>query len=565
MPPLEFDRFYRYVELTGLLQSFAEEYPQFVRMESIGKSYEGREIWLLAVTNIETGPDTEKPAFWVDGNIHASEVSASTACLYHLNYLLTRYGEDEQVTRALDRRAFYIVPRLNPDGAEWALADRPKVVRSSTRPYPFDEDVLEGLIPYEDIDGDGRILFMRIPDANGAWKKYPDEPRLMVRRDPVESGGEYYRIVPEGQVVGYDGHTLLVHVPKEGLDLNRNFPMEWRNQAEQAGAGDYPLSEPEVQAMAAFINRHKNLTGFTTFHTFSGVLLRPYASKADDNLPVADLWAYQLVGKKGTELTGYPNISIFTDFRYHPKQVISGGSDWVYEHQGMFFWAVELWSPQRQAGIEEYKFIDWFRDHPVEDDLKLLKWSDDELGGKSYVDWYPFDHPELGRVELGGWDLLHTWTNPPLDKLEKEIQSFPAWLVWQALLAPELVLRHAGVEKIGEGDNRVQMVVDNAGWLSTAVTQKAIERKIVRGVICEIGLPEGASLASGKLREEFGQLEGRQRISALAFLVPSENQTSDRLKVEWVVHAPQGGEVYLTARHDRAGVVRATLQLDETG
>jgi murein tripeptide amidase MpaA len=561
MPAVEFNRFYRYEELTGLLQSIAEEHPDFVRLESLGKSYEGRDIWLLRVTNFKSGPDTEKPAFWVDGNIHASEVSASTACLYHLNYLLARYGQDEQVTRVLDRRAFYIVPRLNPDGAEWALADRPKIVRSSTRPFPYDEEVIEGLVPFEDVDGDGRILFMRLPDPNGAWKVHPEEPRLMVRRDPVETGGDYYRVVPEGPVVNYDGHTLPIQPAREGLDLNRNFPMEWRNHPEQAGAGDYPLSEPEIQAMAAFINRHKNLTGFTTFHTFSGVLLRPYASKADEELPVPDLWAYQETGKKGTDLTGYPNISIFKDFRYHPKQVITGGSDWVYEHQGIFFWAVELWSPQRQAGIEDYKYIDWFRDHPVEDDLQLLRWNDEQLGGKAYVDWYPFDHPGLGRVELGGWDRLHYWTNPPPDRLEEEVQRFPRWLVWQALLAPELVLRHAGAEKIGAEDYRVRLVVDNAGWLSTAVTQKAVDRKIVRGVICEIELPEGASLASGRMREQFGQLEGRQRISAMTFLIPAENQTSDRLKAEWVVHAPQGGEVRLTARHERAGVVRARLVL----
>ena len=71
---------------------------------------------------------------------------------------------------------------------------------------------------------------------------------------------------------------------------------------------------------------------------------------------------------------------------------------------GVYGWTVEIWSPQRQAGIEEYKFIDWYREHPLEDDLKLLKWSDEVLDGKGYVDWYPFEHPQLGPVELGGWD-----------------------------------------------------------------------------------------------------------------------------------------------------------------
>jgi murein tripeptide amidase MpaA len=85
-----------------------------------------------------------KPAFWTDGNIHAAELTASTACLYYLQQLAEGYGRDADITRLLDTRAFYICPRINPDGAEWALADKPRYIRSSTRPYPFDEDAVEG-------------------------------------------------------------------------------------------------------------------------------------------------------------------------------------------------------------------------------------------------------------------------------------------------------------------------------------------------------------------------------------------------------------------------------------
>jgi murein tripeptide amidase MpaA len=227
MPPIAFDRFYRYDELRELLHAFAREHPSLVAIESIGRSHEGRDILVLTVTNTKTGPADEKPAFWVDGNIHSTEVAASAAALYFLSTLVVQYGHDTEVTRALDTRAFYVCPRINPDGAEWALADKPKWVRSSTRPYPHDEEEPEGLT-VEDIDGDGRILQMRIVDANGLWKAHPDEPQLMVRREPTETGGTYYRIIPEGRYDGYDGHTLSIKRPRERLDLNRNFPASWR-------------------------------------------------------------------------------------------------------------------------------------------------------------------------------------------------------------------------------------------------------------------------------------------------------------------------------------------------
>jgi murein tripeptide amidase MpaA len=556
MPNPRFNKFYQYAELTALLKAYVKEYPNLFKLVSIGRSYEGREVWLITATNFQTGVDSEKPAMWVDGNIHASEVTTSAACLYFINYLATKYARDKQVTSALDTRAFYIVPRVNPDGAEWALADKPKVIRSSTRPYPYDEERVHGLLA-EDVDGDGRILLMRIPDPNGQWKRHPAEPRLLVRRDPAEFGGRYYRVLPEGFVENYDGATIDVTKAKEGLDLNRNFPVAWRTESEQSGAGPYPTSEPEVRNLIDFIVRHKNITGAVSFHTFAATIMRPYDDRPDDDFPAEDLWTYKKIGDEGTKLTGYPNISVFHEFKYHPKSVTTGAFDsWMYDHLGIFAWTVELWSPLKQAGLKGYKYIDWFREHKVEDDLKLLKWSDTKLKGQSYVGWYKYDHPQLGKVELGGWDHLHTWTNPPGEFLEDEIRSFPKWLVWHALISPALRVREANAVLVGKGVYRVRLVVENTGWLPSYVTKKAIEKKL-RGVVCEIVLPSGAKLEAGKLREELGQLEGRAYTAAIL----DGEGTNDRLKFEWVIRAPKGGKVKLIARHERAGTVRTQIEL----
>lgn len=561
MPNVQFNRFYRYAELTRILKAYEKEYPNLIRVESIGKSHEGRDVWLVRATNFKSGSDAEKPAMWVDGNIHATELTASAAALYLIHTLATQYKKDETITRAMDTRAFYIVPRVNPDGAEWAMADKPKFIRSSTRPYPYNEDTTDGIITGEDIDGDGRILQMRIPDPNGTWKAHPDDPRLMIRRDPIEMGGKYYRLITEGLLKNYDGVTIQIRPPKEGLDLNRNFPAGWRTASEQPGAGDYPASEPEVHNLVKFIVQHKNITGAMSFHTFTGVLLRPYDDKPDDDFPTDDLWTYQKIGEKGTQVTSYPNISVYHEFRYHPKQVITGGFDtWVYEHLGIFGWTVEFWSPQNQAGIKEYKYIDWYREHSVEDDFKMLKWNDEVLGGKGYVDWYEFNHPQLGKIELGGWDFQNYWGNAPLEFLEREISPFPEWIVWHALIAPELGLRDVTVTPLGADTFRIRLVVENKGWLPTYVTKKALERKATRGVIAEISLPKGASLQSGKAREMLGELEGHAYTPAFLFDETTES-TVDRAKVEWIVKAKKGTKVKLSAKHDRAGKIRTEVLL----
>ena len=561
LPVPRFDQFYRHDELTRLLQDYANAAPQLVQLSSLGKSHEGRDIWLLTLTNTSTGADTDKPAFWVDGNIHAAELTASTACLYWLNQLLTTYDTDMQVKHLLDTRVVYMVPRLNPDGAELALADKPRHIRSGTRHYPYDEEPVEGLT-VEDIDGDGRVLQMRVPDPHGTYKKHEGDPRMMVAREPGEFGGEYYRLIPEGTLKNFDGLKISANPDREGLDFNRNFPAYWRQEFEQVGAGPYPTSEPEVRAMVHFITHHPNIGAAVSFHTHSGVILRPMGMQSDDDMTPEDLWMYKRMSDIGAKLTGYPAVSIWHDFKYHPKQVITGTQDWIYEHMGALFWTVEIWSPNKEAGITDYKWIDWYREHPVEDDLKLLKWSDEQCNGQAYVDWRPFRHPQLGMVELGGWDKLNFWRNPPPALREREAARFPAWLLQMGLALPKLEVLRTEVRALGLDTWRVRFAVANAGYLPSYVSKRALERKTARGTVFSIHLPPGVTLVSGKEREIGAHLEGHAPKSSQQAFLPTREITADRAVVEWVVNGARGTRIALTATADRAGTVHTEVTLD---
>ena len=564
MPAIDYSRFYRYDDLMRLLRALAAEHPQYIALDAIGRSHEGREIPLLTITNAATGPAADKPAYWVDGNIHSVELTASSACLYFVDWLMKGKDSDPEIRRALDTRTLYVCPRINPDGAEWAMADHPKFIRSSTRRYPFDEEPVEGLIA-EDIDGNGRILQMRIADPNGPWKKHPQEPRLMVRRDPLDPpGGDYYRLLPEGHIENYDGTSIGiagVTGNAQGLDLNRNFPSGWRQEFEQLGAGPYPTSEPEVRAVVDFFVTHPNICGGTSIHTFSGVLLRPFGHAPDDKLPAEDLWTYQAVGKKGEELTGYPAISIWHEFQYYPGEFISGAFDWIYEHLGMYIWTIEIWNPKKEAGIDNKEWIHWFRDHPIEDDLKVFEWAQRIAPGEGHVDWKPFDHPQLGKVEIGGWNRMAVFTNPPPALREKEIERFPKWLLWQTLISPKLDVREIQVTSAGNDTWRVRLIVQNTGWLPSYVSKVAVKRKLLRGVLAEISVPAEAKLVSGRPREELGELEGWAYLHTGISFWPNKNVTADRAHVDWVVQGKAGTEIALTAWHERAGRVETRVTL----
>ncbi|MFE4255448.1 M14 family metallopeptidase [Streptomyces sp. NPDC056910] len=558
--PLTYDRFYTHAELTALLRSWVEARPGLLRMESIGRSLEERDIWLMSLTNTDTGPAEDKPAVFVEAGIHAAEWTGGFAALHLIHVLLDSYGEDEQITRLLDTRALYVVPRLNPDSTEHVMTDG-RYIRSSMRAYPH-AAAAPGL-QLKDVDGDGRVLFMRLRDPDGPWKTCPQEPRLLVAREPDESGGDYYRLLLEGEIEGYRGDVIEVSDPVEGIDLGQNLPTDWASASTiPDNAGPFAGSEPETRAVLRAVTDRPNITGFVTCHTFGGLHLRPPLNSGEQ-LPYPDRRVYDTVGAKAAALTGYDVMS-FQDLKYDPDIDFRGGQlGWYYDQLGIFAWITEFWSPQRAAGITSYHPSRWLLDHPVEDDLRMIEWSDKELGGKGFVDWYPFDHPQLGPIELGGWDMINYWYNPPLDRVEAEVAPHTEWVVFQALCSPRLELRSITAAREAPGVYRVRAVARNNGWLPTYVSHQALRRDAAGSAVAELELPAGARLLGGETSVTIGQLEGRSGALSTTTWWGHDPGTPDLAAAEWVVAAEPGTEVTVRVRHPRAGLATGSVCLPD--
>ena len=112
-------------------------------------------------------------------------------------------------------------------------------------------------------------------------------------------------------------------------------------------------------------------------------------------------------------------------------------------------------------------------------------------------------------MELGGWNLVYFWFNPPLSRLEDEVRPHSDFALFLALVSPRLVVRSFESTPVGDGAHRLRLVLENTGWLPTNVTQKALDRKAVRPIEVSLELPDGAHVVTGKEREEAGQLAGR--------------------------------------------------------
>jgi murein tripeptide amidase MpaA len=347
--------------------------------------------------------------------------------------------------------------------------------------------------------------------------------------------------------------------PAQGLDFNRNFPYIWAPEGQQRGAGPFPGSEPETRAAIAFLSAHLNVSGAISYHTYSGAILRPYSDKPDEKMAIEDLWVFKDIGKRGKELTGYPDVSVYHGFRYHPREVMNGAfDDWAYDQLGIYAFTVELWDMVGEAGIKERDFIEWMRDHPEEDDLKLLKWNDEQLDGKGFVPWRPFEHPELGPLEIGGWIERRTFGNPPEPLLLKTVEPNTEFVIAQALMSPRLELRELSATPLGESLYQLRAVVANSGFLPTYGSKRAQEIRAVRPIEVRLTLPQGAELVTGEAFQEVGQLEGRANKRAL---FGGGFPTDHLRKLEWTLRAPQGGELRIEAVAQRAGTARATVAL----
>lgn len=183
---------------------------------------------------------------------------------------------------------------------------------------------------------------------------------------------------------------------------------------------------------------------------------------------------------------------------------------------------------------------------------------------QGFVPWHPVQHPQLGEVEVGGFDLVHFWYNIPFDRLEREVAPHSEWLIYLGLTTPRIALRSASVEALGPELWRVRAVVENRGYLPTNGSQKAIDQQIVAGVRATIVLPAGARLLTGEAAQELGELAGRTGQRSTATWWGYQPGTPDRALAEWIVSGPVGASFSIAAAHPRAGTVRQTLVLAPT-
>jgi hypothetical protein len=450
------DRYYTYEQLVEQMKAIATAYPTLCTVKSIGKSGQGRDVYIAVVNNPATGDDTSKPAMWIDGNVHGNEIQAGEVVVYTLWYLTKAFGKNERITELLNDYAFYLLPSQNPDGRDnWFNApNNSSSSRSNLRPEDDDQDGLIDEDGPDDLDGDGSITTMWMPDPNGRWVRSNTDARVFVRlpdgKRPLD-GKAYTPIGQEG--IDNDGDGLFNEDGPGGDDMNRNWPSDWQPNFVQGGAGLFPLSNPEPRAIATFIMAHPNIAGVQSYHNAGGMILRgPGASYRESTYPGDDRGTYDEIARIGEQMLPYYKSMVI----YRDLYTVHGGFvNWTAEGLGIFSFTNEMWNDNKY----------FYRDGGDEDERNWI-WRDKLNFGQVFKDYTEFDHPRYGKVLIGGPNKWSSRVTPTF-MLEEECHRNFAFTMLHAENMPRLRFGKTEVKRLSDAVYQVSFELWNDKLIPT--------------------------------------------------------------------------------------------------
>lgn len=545
--------------LNERLRALAAAHPDLCRTLPIAHSHADREVLALELRPKDAPAD--RPAILLVANLEGPQVFTSGLALWQAEQLLERHAAGDVTARALlDDTTLYIVPRANPDAAEARFASPLAEQHGTGHGADDDRDGRSGEDGPADLDGDGFVTMLRVPDPDGTWIEDPTDPRAMVEADPFKGERGQWKLYPEG--LDSDGDEAVGEDPAADCELNRNFAHEWEEHVPAAGL--FPMDEPEARGLAEFVLAHDDIGLVVCYGALDNLVEAPKTVKQD------------APAQKRIPAPGViePDAKVLAELglRYADlvePQVAGTGSAagsfqaWTYHHRGLLTVSIRPWDIPLDAKQPEPEATDESeapdedpatddesapaKDKPKpSDDAKRLLWMDVEQQLDRFRPWTPFDHPQLGPVEVGGF-APYARTEPPAEDAAALAEAQLQFLTTLGADLPRVRLGHCTAAGLGGGLVEIEAAVAIEGLLPLQ-TASAQRTRTVRPARVRLVLPDGVELVAGRAQEFISELG-----------------VGDRATFRWLIHGPpgitDGGEVGVSVDTDNASSDRRELEV----
>lgn len=571
--------FYKYhspAEVQEILKTLQKNHPNKARLHTLASSPGGE-----PVTVIEIGSKLENvPALFVGANFEGN-VPPTTEGALRLAQML--FDSAEYTTN----KKWYILPLPNPDAAKGFFAEIK--YNRSVNDFDINNDVDEasGEDGYDDLNGDGFITKMRVKDLEGQYIASKEDPRIMVKADVQKGERGEFKIYSEG--LDNDNDGKYNEDGEGGINTGIAFPHLFPIWNKKAGL--WPGQTPEVYGILRFIYDRPEISMVYTLGSSNFCLQPPKNNrKGDANLdklkfpsryakifnvdenqtftmdevieimkqkvPAAmDVTPAMVAGMFDLGVAVNPmkeDLDFYKHFSEEYKKYLKNNNFslnnlapepakdgsfelWAYYHLGLPSFSMRLFSvadigkeKEGEQSQEKQKKTSEEKDDELSNkDKALLAWSEKEWDGKGFVEWQEYEHPGLGKVEIGGY-VPYLETTPKPEHLDSLLNIQLPWLLRLSGSMPEIVLAEEKITALGSGVYKLELYLENRGFLPYPIAMGQRNNQPAPVVIVLDGEIE---LLEGIRRQPLGNLGGNQ-VKKLEWLLKAGKNTPVSVTVE---------------------------------
>jgi len=545
-----------FADLERKVTTLARQHADVMRVSVAGVSAGGRKIHAIEIAAKGAVPPGQRPAVFVGANIAGYHNAGTEAALTLVEKLVARKTDP-----LLANRTFYILPAMNPDAHDAIFAKVRQRQHWNGAKLDRDRDGLTGEDGPDDLNGDGRITQMRIPDPHGEYLPDPTDPRLMKKADPLKGEKGAYRVLTEG--ADNDGDGAFNEDAAGGFAPDKNFAAGWADDDPEAGA--FASSTPEAKAAMDYLLARRNVALAFVFGPGNNLLEVPKAG--------ADFGQTRLVltpaqaGQMGVEprayaldelyklLEGSPVMRQLDGSREALAAVLGAGPAVAVDGEDVRYYqsaADEYKKILEKAGLDAKRpgkgwtgggLTQWLYLHYSTFVMELDVWgvAKDWKGGA--VAWTPVTLPDGTKAEVGGTDPFAAIA-PEAAELAKAAGAHVEMVWASAEKLARVEMLSASAQALGGGVWRVTAVAGNTGAWPTH-TKHAVRSRAWLPVRLKLTLPAGASLVNGNDQAFSERLTGGTGV----------------LRGEWLVRSAQGAKLTVDVLTQNAGTGRQEVTL----